>query len=115
MRRRGGLVFSSKGAFFLQFSYGFDDYPIGEDIQIVDKNFYIRFSRPEPSATSEILFFLYICYMIGAVARQLYIHSNTNACLSIAFQENAKNYYFVNSTKPALHGVTFCIYIYMYV
>ena len=45
--------------------------------------------------------------MIGVVARQLYINSNTNACLSIAFQENAKNYYFVNSTKPALHGVTF--------
>ena len=52
--------------------------------------------------------------MIGVVARQLDINSNTNACLSIAFQENAKNYYFVNSTKPALHGVTFCIYIYIH-
>ena len=52
--------------------------------------------------------------MIGVVARQLYINSNTNACISIAFQENAKNYYFVNSTKPALHGVTFRIYIYKY-
>ena len=52
--------------------------------------------------------------MIGVVARQFYINSNTNACLSVAFQENAKNYYFVNSTKPALHGVTFCICIYIY-
>ena len=60
-------------------------------------------------------FFFYICYMIGVVARQLYINSNTNACFSIAFQENAKNYYFVNSTKPALHGVTFCIFICIYI
>ena len=42
VRRRGGLVFSSKRAFLLQFSYGFGDYPIGEDIQIVDNNFYRR-------------------------------------------------------------------------
>ena len=39
----------------------------------------------------------------------------SSACLSIAFQENAKNYYFVSSTKPALHGVTFRIYIYTHI